>query len=356
MTFNARPDANPAGDDVKTHETIQRLFQDSRSILIVSHIRPDGDAIGSLLGLGLALIQNGKNVRMVLADGVPQTFRFLKGSELIHRSAPVSALDAFDLVITLDLSDLQRTGGVLGERMPDLNIDHHVTNLNFARTNLVLPDRAATAQIIAEFLISWGLTFNTEIASALLTGIVTDTIGYRTSNVTPQSLRLSADLMEMGADLPDLYTRSLITKSYEAIRYWGQGLIKLRREVVTIPSQNGSKTTVRDENRVMVWTDLSLQDRQEVQYIGNDDADLINTLSTIEGDVAIIFVEQKNGHVKVSWRARPGFDVSQIALKFGGGGHPAAAGADIPGSLEAVQPQVLEATRAMLALAANQVT
>ena len=82
---------------------------------------------------------------------------------------------------------------------------------------------------------------------------------------------------------------------------------------------------------------------------GNDDADLVNVLSTIDSDVAVIFVEQKNGRVKVSWRARPGYDVSQIALQFGGGGHAAAAGADITGTLETVQEQVLEATRAMIA-------
>jgi phosphoesterase RecJ-like protein len=94
---------------------------------------------------------------------------------------------------------------------------------------------------------------------------------------------------------------------------------------------------------------LTLSDRQAANYPGNDDADLVNILSSIDSDAAVIFVEQKNGHVKISWRARPGIDVSQIALQFGGGGHAAAAGADIPGTLEKVQEQVLQATRGVLA-------
>ncbi len=219
---------------------------------------------------------------------------------------------------------------MLGERKPDLNIDHHITNLNFAATNLVMADQVATSAILAEYLPKWGLGYNKAIATALLTGIVTDTIGFRTSNVTPEALRLSAMLMELGADLPDLYARSLVSKTFEAARYWGMGLGKLQRE----------------DN--LVWTTLTLADRQTAQYPGNDDADLVNMLSSIDSDVAVIFVEQKNDHVKISWRARPGYDVSQIALQFGGGGHAAAAGADIPGALQTVQEQVLEATRAMV--------
>jgi phosphoesterase RecJ-like protein len=317
------------------HQSIHQQFKDARRILIISHIRPDGDAIGAVLGLGLALIQAGKDVRMVLADGLPTSFRHLEGSELIHRST--GDLSLYDYVIVVDCSDLQRTGTnpkgepILEGRVPDLNIDHHITNPSFAKTNLVIPEQVATSAILAEYLPSWGLSYNKAVAAALLTGIVTDTIGFRTPNVNPEALRLSAMLMEHGADLSDLYTRSLVTKTFEAARYWGEGLAKLQRE---------------DH---FVWTTLTLSDRQAANYPGNDDADLVNILSSIDSDAAVIFVEQKNGHVKISWRARPGIDVSQIALQFGGGGHAAAAGADIPGTLEKVQEQVLQATRGVLA-------
>jgi phosphoesterase RecJ-like protein len=134
--------------------------------------------------------------------------------------------------------------------------------------------------------------------------------------------------MDKGADLSELYNRALIRRSYEAARFWGKGLERLERE------------------KRLVWTTLTLSDRQKSSYPGNDDADLVNILSSIDdSDICIIFVEQKNNHVKVSWRAQVGWDVSQLALGFGGGGHPAAAGADIVGTLDEVQAKVLAATR-----------
>jgi len=328
-------------DSYATHETIWEMFQNANRILVVSHVRPDGDAVGSLLGLGLALIKAGKDVRMVLEDGVPATFRYLAGSQQIHRSAKLDPQSPYDLVIVVDCSDLRRVGSALGERQPDLNIDHHITNLNFARVNLIVPTQVATSAIIAEYLRAWGLEFDQPIASALLTGIVTDTIGFRTSNMTSEALRLSALMVEYGANLPELYNLALINKTFEAARYWGMGLSQLEREELP-------------DGGTLVWTRLTLNDRRSANYSGNDDADLVNLLSTIESDIALIFVEQNAGHVKISWRARTGLDVSKIALQFGGGGHAAAAGADITGALEAVEKQVLAATRAMLVQAYQQ--
>lgn len=331
------------------HQAIRDRLARASRVLVTAHIRPDGDAAGAVLGMGLALREAGKTVRMALADGVPHNLQFLDGSQFIHRSA--GNLDEFDTLIVLDCADLARVGGILGDRTPDINIDHHVTNQGYGRINLVMTDQVATCAILAKFLPAWGLGYNKAIAEALLTGIVTDTIGFRTPNVTPEALYLSAMLMEQGANLPVLYTRALVSKTYEAARYWGFGLGKLQQELVRVPQAAGGPASAEDGDKsaVLTWTSLTLEERQAAAYPGNDDADLVNMLSAVEGDVAVIFVEQKNGHVKISWRARPGIDVSQIALQFGGGGHPAAAGADITGSLEEVQARVLDATRAMLA-------
>lgn len=313
----------------KINGEIRQAFQNAHTILIASHIRPDGDAVGSLLGLGLALQEAGKQVTMVLSDGVPASFRQLPGANLVQRKSPD---ESHDLAVVVDCSDLQRTGTALGGRTPDINIDHHVTNLNFARINLVCPDAQATCGILAENLEAWGLKVSEKTAKSLLTGLVTDTIGFRTSNVTANTLRLAAWLMDHGANLADLYNRAIVRRSFEAARYWGQGLTHLQRS-----------------GRI-VWTALSLKDREISSYNGNDDADLVNVISAIdESDIGMIFVEQQNNHVKVSWRAQPGWDVSQIALKFGGGGHPAASGADISGTMEDVQARVLDATRLILA-------
>jgi len=307
---------------------IHRRLQSAEKIMVVSHLRPDGDAIGAMVALGLAIEATGKSAQMVLEDGIPVSYRHLEGSDrvLTHPKEPV------DLVIVLDTSDLKRAGNVLnGYDPPDINIDHHITNENFGKINLVVPKAVATTEILAENMIEFGLSINQPVASALLTGLVTDTIGFRTSNVTPGVLRLAANLMERGANLGELYTRSLTNKSYEAIRFWGAGLTKLNRD------------------NEIVWTTLTLDDRKESGYQGRDDADLINVLSTIHDfAVYIIFVEQPNKKVKVSWRAKPELDVSIVASSFGGGGHPAASGAEIQGDLDAVRQKVLQETQKLL--------
>lgn len=264
---------------------------------------------------------------MVLPEGVPLAFRHLEGNQQIMRQAEQS----YDICVVLDCSDLSRVGDVLGDRVPDLNIDHHVTNLSFARLNLVDAEAVATSAILAEHLPNWGFSISQPAANALLFGLVSDTLGFRTSNMNAKALRLSADLMDQGANLPELYHLALIQRSFEAARLWGIALGRLQK-------QNG-----------LIWTSITLQDKLDVGYAGNDDADLINVLSGItECDVSVIFVEQSGGRVKVSWRARAGLDVSRIAVQFGGGGHPAASGATIPGTMNEVQDRVLSATQSML--------
>lgn len=303
-------------------------LKSAQRVLVVSHIRPDGDAIGSLLAWGLALQASGKQVLMVSEDGVPSSLYHLDGSRQVKRKSEGD----FDFVCVVDCSDLERTGSVLeGRAQPHLNIDHHRTNLNFAEINIVQVEAVATVEIIAGLLPLLDLPLTKPVAEALLTGLITDTIGFRTSNMTPRAMRLAADLMEQGIDLPDLYQRALVNRSYEAVRLWACGLMRAERD------------------GRLLHTSLTLADRQEVGYPGRDDADLINILSAVDDtDIAVIFVEQGNGHIKVSWRATPGVDVSGIALQYGGGGHAAASGADVPGSMHEVKESVLQATRALL--------
>jgi len=297
-------------------------------ILIISHIRPDGDAVGSTLGLGLILEEMGKDVSLVLEDGVPKVFNHLTGTDRIIREV----VGVFDLVIVVDSSDIERIGSVLDDYgEPDVNIDHHPTNTQFAKLNLVRDNAVATVEIIFDLVQELSYPINLPIAEALLTGLLTDSLGFRTSNTNPQTLRIAAELMEVGANLPILYRKAMLEKSVEAVKYWGQGL-----------------SGIQMEDR-LVWASLSLEDRIVADYPGRDDADLINVLARIkDADISVVFVEQKNGSVKVSWRSRPGFDVSIVATQFGGGGHKPAAGADIKGDLKRVQEEVLEATRKSL--------
>jgi len=315
----------------ETTGAIGRRLEKSKNIIIASHVRPDGDAIGSLLGLGLALRDAGKSVQMVLVDGVSSSYRHLEGSDLILKQ-PNGEHDTF---ITVDCADFKRAGKVFENfDPPDINIDHHKTNENFGVLNLIEAEEVATAAILTNHLPEWGYRITKPIAAALLTGIITDTLGFRTSNTNPSALRLCARLMETGVDMPDLYMRSLVRKSFPAAKYWGAGLLSLKQE-------NG-----------VVWGTLTLADRKKSGYGGNDDADLINMISAIDGNkVGMVFVEQSDNHVKISWRAlEPGIDVSRVAKHFKGGGHAAAAGADISGSLDEVQLLVLKTTFGILGL------
>ena len=314
--------------DLTIVKKIKERLKRAQNIVVVSHIRPDGDAIGSMLGFGLAIKDQGKNVQMVITDGIPINFRYLPGSQFVRYKVK----GTYDLLVVLDSSDFKRMGEVIEEtRPPDINIDHHVTNENFADINLVVPDAASTAEILARLIPELGFGISKQVAENLLTGIITDTIGFRTSNMSPDVLRLSADLMEYGVNLSDIYMKALNQKSFEAIRFWGAGLSRIERQ------------------GEMVWTTLTMADRVSVGYPGRDDADLINLLSTIEGSsVHLIFVEQPNEKIKISWRCMPGYDVAKVAGLYGGGGHHAAAGAEVVGDLLTVCKDVIQTTYKLL--------
>lgn len=309
--------------------SIKRRLGTADKILVTCHIRPDGDAIGSLLALGLALQNVGKDVQMVLPDGLPAAFSHLEGSEQIQKEVE-GDIDTF---IVIDCGDFDRVHEKLRSfGTPAINIDHHITNQNFAEINLVETDSVATASILAEYLDQWGLEVSKPVAAALMTGLITDTLGFRTMNMNPKVFHQAAILMEKGIDLPDLYYQAMVSRSYKAVRYWGAGLSNIERD------------------GEMVWATLSLEDRKAAGYFGNDDADLINILSSIENSpVAIIFVEQPKDEVKISWRVRgEDWDVAKVAAGFGGGGHRAAAGATIKGSMDEIKQKVLRATREIL--------
>jgi phosphoesterase RecJ-like protein len=309
------------------HASIRDRLKQAERVLIAAHVRPDGDAIGSLLGLGLSLQAAGKQVQMVVRDGVPDNLLHLPGSGQIITHPD----NNFDTFVAVDSGELKRIGKEIIPRQPDIQIDHHVTNSRYALINLVEPEAVATAAILAESLPKWDLPITKDVASALLTGILTDTIGFRTSNMNASALRVAADLVDHGADLPNLYFQGLVSRSIEAARYWGLGL-----------------STLQQKDR-LIWATLRETDRLAVGYNSLDDADLTDILSSIsDADISVLFIEHSPDIIKVSWRSQPGWDVSKIAEQFGGGGHAAAAGAEIPGALEEVQASVLDTTEKLL--------
>jgi phosphoesterase RecJ-like protein len=304
--------------------SIGKLLNESTSLMIVAHLRPDGDAIGSVVGMGLALQAGGKKIQMVLKDPLPARYRFLKGTELIQHAPK----EAYDLSIALDCGDLPRLGDFFSERQPDINIDHHITNDNFASVNLVIPQEVATSAILAEYLPQWGFPLNAESASALCMGLLTDTNGFRIPTVTPATLELAARLMRQGAPLPEIYQQSLTSQSLQASKLWGLALTKLKME------------------KGLLWTSITIQDRELAGYGGRDDAEITNFLTSVEGcKVALLFNEQSAVKVKVSWRSRNHVDVAKLAQYYNGGGHPNAAGAEMTQALVDAEQDILRTTQ-----------
>jgi phosphoesterase RecJ-like protein len=313
-------------DELKA--TRERLAE-AEHIALISHVRPDGDAVCSVLAMGLALQAQGKEVQFLLSDGPGQSYTYLQG---VDQFQPKLARQP-DLLISVDAAARDRLGAAAGDLIVDINIDHHVTNTQFGVINLIDQEAVATCGVLAEHFPALGLEISQPVADALMVGLLTDTLGFRTSNMTPKALRVAADLMEAGADLAKLYHQSLSQRSFEAIRYWGAGLSHLQRE-------DG-----------LVWASLSLEDRKAARYPGNDDAELVNVMSTIEdADLVVLFVQQSSDEVKISWRSEGHHDVSRIASQFGGGGHKPAAGAQVSGSLDEAMEKVLSATRQAMGL------
>jgi len=307
----------------------QMLFEGASTILVTSHQRPDGDAIGSLLALHIGFKAQGLVSHAVLAEEFPVRFRFLPDANSIQETAPPH----FDLIVAVDCADRDRLSlpTQFSEQAIDLNIDHHPTNTNFATINLVDPEAAATTQMLQTLMPELGLPLTAAVRTNLLAGLITDTLGFRTDSVTPKVLRAAAELLEEGAPLTELYHLVLTQRRFDEVRYWGQGLSR-------IVNEDG-----------LVWTVLDLNDRKAAGYARNDDADLVDVLTTIdEAKIVIIFVEQGQGKVKISFRARGEYDVANLAKQFGGGGHRSAAGAMLEGQLEPITKEVLTAARKLL--------
>jgi phosphoesterase RecJ-like protein len=311
-------------------QKVAQWISNAHSVLLICHVSPDGDAIGSLLALGLALHQLGKRqVVMACADPVPDDCRHLPHWELITKEPEGS----FDLVISLDCSDLERLGPPYNPQalagIPIVNIDHHATNISFGTVNWVDPTAAATAQMLVALMPMLGVSPSVEIATCLLNGIVTDTIGFRTPNTTQDVLEAAVKMMNAGASLAQLTDKVFNHRPLDALRVWSVALQELHLE-----------------NRVL-WSEITQEMRRRIGSRENGDAGLVNFLSSAnEADIAVIFDELADGQVNVSMRAGPGYDVSEVALELGGGGHPQAAGCTLPGPLNEAKTKVLSMLQA----------
>ncbi len=305
----------------------KELLIKSKSIGICVHINPDGDALGSMLGLYGGIRQLNQNVVCIQTDKTPNYLSFLPG---IDELVPYSDDMKFDVLITLDSSSVDRIGTcqkLLRESKISVNIDHHVTNDFFADLNFVVSDASSTSEIVFNIIKELNINLNSNIATALYVGILTDTNRFLYKNSTSNTLKSAAELVDSGIN------KDLI--HYNLYQVNTRGSFCLTGELIQNSRfYHDNKLALCIVNTEMLSKcDASLEDTE----------DKINILRDIEGvEVACLIKEESNDSFKVSLRSKTVVDVSTICAKFNGGGHVHAGGFSFTGEINNLQKTLLE--------------
>ncbi|MDP3685550.1 MAG: bifunctional oligoribonuclease/PAP phosphatase NrnA, partial [bacterium] len=302
-------------------ELVRDLLRASERILVTTHRYPDGDAVGSLLGMTIGLRASGKKVTAHTPTPPPEFLSFLPGFSTMTQTG--DSVWKHDLVIALDHSELYRTGlerELLEGRRPVIAIDHHATADRKASVALIAPEAAATAEMLEALLPNLELPVTAEIATCLFTGIVTDTGSFQHPNTSTRGLAAAARLAEHGADLRAITAHIFGGRSLASLRIAGRALERL---------------TVNPETGVVLSV-LKKADLEECEATPEDLSGVVNLLNTIpEASFSLLLTEIEEGKIKGSLRSEPeaAVDVSSIAQRFGGGGHRLASGFEIAGRL-----------------------
>ena len=303
------------------------VLTEKKSFLIVGHVNPEGDAIGSAVALALALRGLGKKAEVINRDPLPRQLAFLCYEGIVFQRAAVT--EPVDVMVVVDCGDLKRTGFFENERPPIdvlVNIDHHITNPKFGDVNWVVPEATATGEMIYDLLKRMEVPMTPPIATALYTALLSDTGAFRYANTNGKSLRIGAELIEKGAD-PALIARGL----FEIIR---PEKMKLLGEVL-------ARMELSHDKKV-AWVEVTQAQLEKTNTIEADTEDFIDYPRLIKGvEAAVFFREVNPKQYKISLRSEGKVDVSALAKRWGGGGHRNAAGCTITGTGEEIKKQVL---------------
>lgn len=294
--------------------TWKERLSNANTILLVTHVNPDGDAIGSLIGLMMALPQvTEAKIIPVLQHPIPTYLDWVPGTE---HSIALSADQSWpnpDLIIAVDCASADRLGGIAPHHIHHIahttiiQIDHHATNTLFGVQNLIVPDSCATCEIITEFLPYLGVTITAGIATPLLLGIMTDTQSFQIYDTTAKTLSLGASLFTAGAD-----HAKIVAKVFRSTRL----------EALTLASRVINEMHTHGK---VVWCGVPLSWVNELHATDDESDEALHMLQRIEGPEVIMLIKQRAQGVKISLRSRT-TNVAEVAKKHGGGGHIHAAG------------------------------
>jgi len=317
------------------------LIETRDRFLVTTHVRPDGDALGSEVGMVGLLRQKGKEVRVVNASPTPPRYDFLDPQSTLfeHFGAAVQPEELADreVAIILDLSTWNQLGDMAGYIRqfpgPRVVIDHHLSEDDLEAMILKDSTAEATGTLILRAVRALGASLTEEIATGLLTAIAMDTGWFRHSNTRAGTMRAAAELIEAGARVDEIYRKLFERNTLGRLKLMGETLVGMRTEL-------GGR---------VAYATITRDDLIRTGAIPQDSEDLIDFTVSLQGvEIGLLFIEQLRGGAKVSFRARNGLDCSQLAGKFGGGGHRQAAGATLPGPMSENVARVLQAVRQAL--------
>jgi phosphoesterase RecJ-like protein len=314
-----------------------QLLKERDNFLLLTHDRPDGDAIGALAGLLDTLRANGKQAVAWIPEAPPERYRGFLPGEGLRIGEPVPDLAAFSTVVCLDFSQPDRCPSIRLEHPAILNLDHHPDNARFGRWNLVAPEACATTEILHWLIGAVGWELSAEAATALLLGVIMDTGGFRFDNTASGALGTAADLTEAGADYRRVVAGMFFAKPMNLVRLEADlALNHLHAEA--------------DGRFAWAWLDPALFAAHGVAE--NETEGLIEVLRGIAGTVVVALFQPRDGNIRVSLRSKdPRIPVGPIARAFAGGGHEMAAGATLVGmdreqAIAAIRERVLAALAA----------
>ena len=311
---------------------VVRLVKSHQSFLITTHVNPDGDGLGAESALFLALRKLGKKVQVVNHDPMPKRFEYLAFTPFYRTS---DRIPEHEVCFVLDAGDFSRIReNVRREEFATLvNIDHHYSNNRYGDYNLVLPEAAATGEIVYELIRALKVKVDKGIAEGVYTSIVTDTGRFRYSNTTPRIFRLAADLEEAGADISRVSEHIFGDVSKEAMELTRLALASIQT------SNKGDIGSMTLNQGDFLKSGASDDDTENL-------INLVRNLDTVK--IAIFLKERPDGQIKLSLRSKNGINVANVAKLFGGGGHAYASGAVLAGPMEKALKTVLSACQSAL--------
>ena len=321
--------------------TLAELIASTEQFVLVTHVNADGDGLGAQLALGRFLRRLRKSVRIINTDPIPHQYRFLlkdDGPELYEAARHDAILERAGAIVILDNSSANRLGAmrdvVRASPAPKVCIDHHPTP-DTQWDMMVIDEKAcATGELIYRLIRELDGEVSAEEAVPIYVSVVTDTGNFRFSNTTPRVLRMAADLVSKGADVPTVYQEIFERNSRSFVRLLGSALASIRH----------------DETGRLGYIVVTRELMNRCEADGEDTSDIINGILTIDGTrLAILFKELADGGTKVSLRSKGSLDVNRLASEFGGGGHRNASGVVMPVPLDQAMERILPRARALVA-------